>query len=167
MSPAELQAVHEMIDSAARPSAAEIYRRLNLGRYCGLRTLRRYVDARRARTAAGGASPAPRSSASGSSAQGPSRSDTLHLCLQQLYQKLLTGEEKVYAINGAIRALVDLAELDIKREADTRARDLHELKLRQLRAAVEEASTDAEGREKRLSRGEVYDLIDAVMRGEA
>ena len=134
--------------------ATEVFNSFNLVQYgVSRRTFRRYAlrwrrDAEQ------------RKQSSPPSRSGPDR--TLESALRAMQEALDAKRLKSYTLPSFVKALIDLRELNIKEESEKRAAELHEMKLRELRKAVDKQT---EGGAKSLTRGDVYDLIDNVMRG--
>ena len=156
VAPHELQAINDWIDSGADYQATDIYRALNVRRYCAQGTFRRYVGQRRtrikARTEEGSLPP---TSFSLDSVEDMTRG--------AIGQALITGEMPAYALPNVLQAISKMSRAYTAKEAEQRARELHEQKMGQLKAAVETATN---GGEKKLSLGDVVDLVDQVMKGE-
>lgn len=151
---------------AAGEAATGVWRRFNLQQYgVTLSTFRKWATVKRAdlaaRRKATGETPVPQpvplddaSPVERIIARG----------LESLEIALERNDIKVYELSAALRTLIEFGHLDIQRAAEARAQELHELKLNDLRKAVETAS---DGGTKELSAQAVYDVIDRVMRGEA
>ena len=142
--------------------AEAIHLALNLQQYgVAKRTFRNYVAVRRrqraARIEAGQVGP-PGSA---------SPQSLLQLSLDALTEAIVAKTINPAAIPSAVKAVVSLSELTLKEDAAERAEELHEIKLAQLRekmkVAIDEKTEDGA---KELTRADVYDLVDKVMRGE-
>lgn len=80
---------------------------------------------------------------------------------------LESGDAKLYETVALLSRIQAFDKLEIDRAADTRAAELHELKLTELRKSMKEAVDARTGSGEQMGREEVYDLIDSIMRGEA
>ncbi len=151
--------VDEWILSHAHHSAASVYRKFNLvERGIKPRTFRGYVERLREQHK-GEVVPQP------AAESGLKEADTLLIDL--MIEKAFTGETKHFlGIASALRALADRRRLTIDEFAEKRAAELHDIKIEQLskdiRRDVEARTEDG----KTLSREDVYDMIDKIMRGE-
>lgn len=192
--PAVLAKLNEALD-ARDQSPRAIYDGLNLTRFCRFHTFRRYASARRKDRAAragdyfgfnqtgpaGDAAALPTPDASPSSSDSPpaplppvsevtpaALSTATALCIEAITETLLAGRIGKLDVAKALRSLAALKQVAISEQAELRAQELHELKLAdlrsQLRGAVE--SKTAAGT-KTLTREDVYDLVDQIMRGAA
>lgn len=147
---AELQVIHDWIDSGAEYRAADLYRHLNMARYCRPRTWRQYVQRRRRRRQAQEESGRlPPSSFSPQSLE--------QLTLDAIGQALLQGTIPEYRLHSILTAIQRLKLVELRRQ-------IHEEARAALRRELE--ARQATGREA-LAIGEVVDLVDRVMRGEA
>jgi hypothetical protein len=82
--------------------------------------------------------------------------------------EVAAGRAKLYELAQTLRAVVTLEQLRLAEQAEQRAAELHELKLADLRSQVKAAVEDkTAGGTQTLTREDVYDLVDQVMRGAA
>ena len=150
-----------------KESARVIFNRLNLKRFTRLSTFRHYCTEQRRELAARKSSSVSvsdcHSPGSTASCADP-RTRIRESALESIQAAIDAGNVKVYELNNTLRMLADLDRVEIQQEAERRAKELHEAKLKELRAAVE---TETESGTKSLSRENVYDLVDKVMRGAA
>jgi hypothetical protein len=150
--PAELQAVHDWIDSSADYQAADIFRAMNLRRYCTMSTFRRYAAERRedvANRQSDVDSVLPPSSFSQQSLE--------ELTRAAIGKALLTGEVPAYALPKILSSLASIGGLELRRTIYEDARE-------KLRKAADEKTG---GGQQTLTREDVYDMVDAVMTGGA
>lgn len=176
MPPATLQAIHEALDGTAR-SAVEIWGDLNLGRYCKASVFRRYAaDRKRDREARGTPAGPPVAAlrdelhaarASADLPPPPNAARILAMVLENVARDVAAGELPPYEYAKLIGALIKREELDLRTSAEERARELHALKVAELRRAVTTATEGEDGQERQLTRQAAMDLIDQVMRGGA
>lgn len=190
-----LARINEALD-ARDQSPRAIYDALNLTRFCRFHTFRRYVTQRRAERAARAevehfgfnqTGPAPDAEAAPTSDAPPSSSDSpsaplplvtevtpaalstaTALCIDAITETLLAGRIGKLDVAKALRSLAVVKQVSISEQAEQRARELHELKLADLRCKLHvavEAKTAAGT--KTLTREDVYDLVDQIMRGAA
>lgn len=154
---AELQAVHERIDSREDEPPDAIFAALNLARYTTVRTFRAYAEERRRerdwrdeRTAGAegphaGPHPDPLPGGEGGAAASPG--GLLSRLLQSCLDAVNSGRMPAYAIPGAMQAAARVSELEYSAAAEKRAAELHEEKMRELRkrqdAALSEMATPA------------------------
>jgi hypothetical protein len=148
---AELQALHDWIDSDRRYQAADIYRAQNLRRYCSTRVFRTYVQERRARL---GERCEPEGSLPPSSF---SQASLEELVRGAVGKALLTGDMPAYVLPNVVSALARMGQLELRREIREEAR--HELE-----QAAEKLTA---GGTRALEYGEIVELVNQVMRGEA
>jgi len=146
---AELQAVNEWIDASANYAAADIYRHLNLVRYTHPRSFRQYVADRRAKREREEEGVLPPSSFSQERLEQMAR--------DVLGQALLSGELPAYVLPKVLSSLAQSGGLELKRQAYEEARA-------KLRQAADQATQQGT---RTLSRDEVYEVVDSIMRGAA
>lgn len=94
--------------------------------------------------------------------------ETLDRLIGLLNERLDAGDPKhLPGIATAVRAMTDCMRLSLDEEAEKRAAELHKIKLDQLsktlRKDVDEKTANGT---RTLSREDVHDMIDAIMRGE-
>lgn len=137
MPTAELQAIHDWIDSDADYQASDMFRMLNLVRYTRPRTFRTYVARRRAqsklRVAEGVLPPSS-----------PSSAQLEELTRASIGKALLTGEIPAYALPGVLGAVMKLAGHQLDVNADRRAEELHQAKVAAMAAKVDELAEAGE-----------------------
>ena len=135
--PAELQAVHNALDS--RPQAiADVYRQLNLQRHCSARSFRAYATARAAQVAARTPdSPPP-------SASSLSASSLVERLMEQIAEAITRGDVPTYVLPNLLKATLNVQETDIKLRAEQRATELHAAKMKQAGEDLDEMAP-AEG----------------------
>jgi len=73
-----------------------------------------------------------------------------------------------YKLPDFVKAMLAIRDLTLSEQANRRAEELHEIRLADLRSKVKTAVEDkTAGGTKSLTREDVYDLVDQVMRGAA
>lgn len=89
-------------------------------------------------------------------------------CVEAISEALATGRLGKLDVGKALRSLAALKELCIAEAAEKRAQELHEIKLADLRSKMK-AAVDKEtgGGTKSVTRDDVYQLVDDIMRGKA
>lgn len=167
-----LNRAKEAIDSGE--AAARAYDRLNLKRFVSKSTFRSWALRRRKDQAARQEDQPAASDASSSPASSPSsRSEPLPLsvrkaAIEQMQQRLDCGEVPPYMLPQYVKSMVELANLDLRESAEERALEIHETKMVELRAkAKQEVEAKTVGGTKPMTREDVYDLVDKIMRGAA
>lgn len=129
--PAELQVIHEWIDSDADYAAADIFRHLNLVRYTRPRTFAMYVQRRRGeskeRVREGSLPPSPFSARS-----------VVQLAMDRIGKCLVTGEMPAYALAGVLGMSVKalLLELSGKLGREAAQEGLTDEQVSRIRAKV-------------------------------
>jgi len=89
-------------------------------------------------------------------------------CVEAIGEALLAGRIGKLNVAAALGNLKELKTLSLEEQANRRANEIHELKLADLRSKVKAAVEDkTAGGTKNLTREDVYDLVDQVMRGAA
>ncbi|MCB9852777.1 MAG: hypothetical protein H6819_06750 [Phycisphaerales bacterium] len=87
--------------------------------------------------------------------------------LVRAIQRLEAGDTKGYEDVALLSRIQEYDKIEINRAADERAAELHRIKVEQmskdLRSEIEKRTPNGE----QMSREDVFDLIDQVMRGEA
>lgn len=87
--------------------------------------------------------------------------------LVRAIQRLEAGDSKAYEDVALLSRIQEYDKIEINRAADDRAAELHRIKVEQmskdLRSEIEKRTPNGE----QMSREDVFDLIDQVMRGEA
>lgn len=147
---AELQAIHEWIDAGANYAAADIYRHLNLVRYVHPRSFRQYVADRRAETR-------EREEEAVLPPSSFSQARLEQMARDVLGKALLSGELPAYVLPKVLSSLAQSGGLELKRQAYEEARA-------KLRQAIDQQT---DGGTKQVSRDDLYDMVDAIMRGAA
>jgi len=86
--------------------------------------------------------------------------------LVRAIQRLEAGDSKAYEDVAMLGRIQEFDKIEINRAADERAAELHRIKVEQmskdLRSEVEKRTPNGE----QLSRDDVFDMIDNIMRGE-
>jgi hypothetical protein len=158
--------ITEAIRSHAEESAVSIYRRFGLSqRGVLLNTFQKHVGQVR-REAAGERVAAYEPPAAGMT-EPQVIAELRRRVLSSALASLDAGDMKPYEVVGFMSRVQEWERIDIERRAETRAEELHKVKLDQLskdlRKGIEQKT---EGGTKDLSREAVYDLIDRAMRGQ-
>jgi len=155
LAPHELQQLHDWIDSERDYKTSDLYRLFALERKCSKRSFRAYVKQRRRRRVAGELADGAFLPSS------PSLSQLKELARDAVLKSLISEEMPAYSLPSLIRTLteVELAATEEQRKAER-----HEAWRAKLHAAIEKKS---EAGQKSMTMGEVVDLVDSVMRGEA
>lgn len=151
---------------AAGTPATETFRRLDLQRHVRRSTFSHWAATWKRQRAETSDRPGQTAAARTAEISAPAGESPglLGTCLEAIGEAVAAGRVKVYELTQAVRALVALEQLRLAQADEARKAELHEHRMKDFRAAVEQA-TDA-GR-KTLSREDVYELVDQVMRGEA
>lgn len=139
--PAELQEIHEWIDSEDDYRAVNLYRHLRIKERFGIgtRSWHRYVKARRdssqQRVESSVGLPSP-----------PSWSQLDELTRSALGQALMLGKLPEYRLHNVLRLVQQQELVKIEQAAETRAVEIHAEKIKELRArqeaALEELNTE-------------------------
>lgn len=150
--------IEEALKSNADESVASIYRRFGLSqRGILLRTFHNFATAVRARL-----SPAQREA----DERVPEWDEIDKWARIEALAQLRAGNAKLYELVLLSRSRRESDKLALEQQAEKRATELHELKLKDLRTRFKaEVEAKTEGG-KTLGREDVYDLIDKAMRGE-
>lgn len=160
LSPERMREFEGHVYSREDRSGGELYDLLGLHRFASKRVVERTVREWRR--------DAQRRSAHGSTQSSPdspvSKRALLERTLQSLHTALMLGKIKSSTFPQVIRALTGLFELDVKVEAEKRAAELHRIKMAGLKKDVDK---ETEGGKKKLSREQMYALIDKYARGDA
>lgn len=150
--------IEESLKSSANESVASIYRRFGLAqRGILLRTFHNFATAVRQRlnpTAPIEEEPVPE------------WDEIDKWARREALAQLQAGNAKLYELVLLSRSRRESDKLALEREADKRAGEIHELKLKDLRTRFKAAVTEKTEGGKTLAREDVYDLIDKAMRGE-
>lgn len=98
----------------------------------------------------------------------PRAFDNLQRLLAMQQECLDAGDTKVLpSIAIAQKALIACMQLRFEEEAEKRAAELHQIKVTQLTKDLRsEVDARSENGNKTLTRAEVYDMIDAIARGQ-
>ncbi len=154
------RSVDEWILSNGRHSAIRIFRRFNLvERGIKSDTFRRYVARVRDRAAEDPDSP--------SSSRSSPRARLLDKALSLAEERLDAKDAKhLPGIMAVVRAANDMLRVEIEEAAETRAEELHQIKIEQLSKDLRRDVDERTEGGKKLGRQEVHDMIDRIMRGE-
>lgn len=171
--PPELLARLDALIDGGQKSAREIFVELGLVKHVAERTLRTYVTRRRRERAARADSEPGKAELcstgdSSSASESPASSDALLAAsIDKAYSAVLAGQVKASTLASLMIAVSALKGSKVREEADRRAGEKHEVwkaeKSRQLKSSVDEKTQNGA---KSLTRDDVYDLVDKVMRGE-
>jgi len=151
--PAELQAIHETLDAADGASVRDVYDRLNLRRYCSARTLRHYA-AQRARDRQHRRALAPESRDGAPTTPAVLRSRVI----DEISRAIASGSIPPYALPNVLRAVLAIDEVELRRQADERAEELHERRL-----AEQDKALTATAAQTRLTDEQVREIRERVL----
>lgn len=165
--PRELvERANEAVD-AGRSSARDIWLALGLNRYCRASTFRHYASRRlRMRAASAAADVGYELSDPPAGTAAPQRQADAPGVLQQtlgaMYEALLRGEVPAYSMPQYVRAMLDVARMDIEVRAEQRAAELHTARMADLQ---ERQQTALEGAAKavRLTSEQVVAIREQVL----
>jgi hypothetical protein len=162
--PSRLQAIHDAIDSPARTPANTLFKAMGLRELVTINTFRRYVSERRERNGVERANSEPSSISPSSSSAAPERRRLRELMLAQMSERVATGEVPDYILPKFMDALNQIDTQERAQERHEANMVLLNAKANELRAAVDVKSA---GGTKSMTREDVYDLVDSIMRGKS
>jgi len=152
--------IDEAIRSRADESVASIYRRFGLAqRGVILRGFQRYVSDLRARHEG------ERLVASEPDVGEVSWNEIERRAMRGMLERLQAGDAKMYELALVVGRRHERERIDIEQRAEKRATELHQVKLEQLSKDLRKQVEERTEGDKSLTRADVYDLIDQVMRG--
>jgi hypothetical protein len=150
------RAVTAAIDPGVE-SARDIFDRLNLQRFTRRRTFRTFVTARRRERAARRGPRLVRPPAEPGESYSARLQRMRESAVAAIQEQIDRGDVKLYELNGTMRMLTGVDELEIERRADERAAELHQRKLTELRAQQEKGLGELE-QSNRLTAEQVAEI---------
>ena len=151
----------------AGQTAGSVFRRLDLSRYAVDSTFRAWALRRKkvaAQQQAGRNGLEAHSTGSGKRATDPRA--IFETAIGSLAEALAAGELKPNQVIGAISVLRDVLKLEeVEKPASERAEEKHEQWRAEMAAKTKKAVDERTEGGKTLTREDVYDLVDQVMRG--